>query len=130
MGKQVNGLLSLKTKLFLLLSLAPHGLFSSPPPHRPPNSLPPRTPHTGRKALEGDNKPVKTPNRQPQLHPDYDYDDENEENRPPAVPELRNPGWEPTLHQLLQKWDHDLTVLRDTVCRDLEDYKKRLGIHL
>nr|AYA94832.1 MAG: E4 protein [Human papillomavirus] len=125
----VHGLLSLKIKLFLPPLLAPQGIYSGLLQKPPTGNLPPRTPHPGRKALEGENnKPQRTPLRQPRHHQEYDFD-EDEENRPPPPQEPRDPEWGPTLSQLLHKWDLDLTRLRDTICQDLEDYRKRLGIH-
>nr|AYA93597.1 MAG: E4 protein [Human papillomavirus] len=98
----------------------------------------PRPPSTARKVLEGDPKKpnrAPTPTRPPHPHLEYDVDDddENQENQePPTRPlsdEEQRGNWGPTLHQLLEKWDQDLKRLQDTVIRDLNGYRQRLGIH-
>nr|AYA94812.1 MAG: E4 protein [Human papillomavirus] len=121
----VLGQLNIKIKLFLPPLLAQQGIYTSLLQKPPTGNLPPRTPHPGRKALEENNK-QRTPTRPHRPHQDYDFDDD-EENRPPQDP--KDPDWGPTLSQLLHKWDHDLTRLQNTICQDLDDYRKRLGIH-
>ncbi|ATQ38404.1 E4 [Gammapapillomavirus 14] len=124
-----NGLLNLKIKLCLPLLLALRGVSLSDLRLSPGG--PPRTPQLPRKHLEGDqSRHQRTPHRHPQQPPDYEVDDDedNKENIP-QNPEQRDPEWGPTLRQLLTKWDEDLNRLQRTVYHDLEDYRKRLGIH-
>ena len=105
----------------------PQGLFPSLPTK--PSSHP-LTPRAARRSLERDiEKPRRTPtpNRPPhQPSADYDDDDENQENQPPPPEDDEGPVT--TLHQLLKKWEVDLDRFREQVYRDLEGFKKKLGI--
>ena len=123
-----NGLLYLKTKLFIPLSLAPQGVRLGLLTNSP--GLPHRTTRANRKDLEAVNqKPYRTPNHPPR-HQQYDFDEDDEkENTIPTDTESHNQNWEPTLRQLLKKWEEDLTQLQRMVCQDLDDYKRKLGIH-
>nr|CAD1807594.1 E4 protein [human papillomavirus 101] len=52
-------------------------------------------------------------------------DESNKENINP-----NDPGGDPSLlSSLLHQWGKDIDCLIDTIVRDLQDYKTRLGIH-
>nr|AYA94577.1 MAG: E4 protein [Human papillomavirus] len=92
---------------------------------------PPRTPYPSRKHLESASKPTPTPtvNRPPARAGDFDYDDDDQkENNPPEETPLdEEDNW--VLRRLLNKWAQDLEQYRERVLRDLDDCKKKLGIH-
>ncbi|ADQ85963.1 E4, partial [Human papillomavirus 132] len=119
---------SIKVKLFLPLCLASQGPFQSLRQRVP---SPPRTPHPLRKSLERDGERPRrtpTPSRPPRPTLNFDDDEEtNKENQPPDYEEEQL-GAAATLHQLLKKWGQELDQFQNTVCRDLDDFKKRLGI--
>nr|AYA94382.1 MAG: E4 protein [Human papillomavirus] len=126
MAKLDNGLLYLKTKLFVPLSLAPQGVPLGLLTRSP--GLPHRTTRASRKDLEvGNQKPHRTPNHPPR-HQQYDFDEDDEKENTPTDPENNSSNWEPTLRHLLKKWEEDLNHLQSTVCQDLDDYKRKLGI--
>ncbi|ADE45486.1 E1^E4 [Human papillomavirus 127] len=119
----------------------PHVLF--PGLQSRPGS-PPHTPHPQRKALERDHeKPTRTPKGirppRPVLGFDYDADEGSSrvtqppeqppEQRPQNGEEEEDPEQACGLRRLLQRWEADLNRFRDKVLEDLEDYKRRLGIH-
>nr|AYA94948.1 MAG: E4 protein [Human papillomavirus] len=93
---------------------------------------PPRTPFPHRKPLEsGNTKPTRTPtgNRPPARVLDFDYDDEegNKENAPPEHPTVEDE--DTVVQSLLKKWAQELDQYRHKVLRDLDDCRRRLGIH-
>nr|AYA94072.1 MAG: E4 protein [Human papillomavirus] len=112
-------------KLFLPLLPVLRGLHLSLKPE------PPRTPTPSRKHLESVSKPTPTPTvtRPPARVGDFDYDDDEEkENNPPEeLPIDEDENW--VLRRLLTKWARDLEQYRERVLRDLDDCKKKLGIH-
>ncbi|ATQ38377.1 E4 [Gammapapillomavirus 12] len=93
---------------------------------------PPRTPFPSRKHLESANKPTPTPTvTRPPARQDFDYDDEDpgKENLPPEQPPSEDEEDWSVVRHLLKRWALDLDRYRDKVLRDLEDCKRRLGIH-
>nr|AGC09614.1 E4 [Human papillomavirus] len=140
-----SGLLNSKIQLFPPLLLLAH--LSEPPATPKKPSVPsttPGSPHRRRVPLGGDNlqgilkKSLQLPpHRRPRPgeHDDDDEEEEEEENNekenqppdhPPPVPNGHEEG---PLTQLLRKWKADIDLFRDTVYQDLEDFKRRLGIH-
>nr|AYA93716.1 MAG: E4 protein [Human papillomavirus] len=137
-----SGQLNSKLQLFPpLLSLA----HPSDPPATPKkttlSSSTPGSPHRRRVPLGGDGFPgilkksiLLPPHRRPRPgeHEDDDEEEENEEkeNLPPENPPPEpNDNEEGPLSQLLRKWAQDIDQFRNIIYRDLEDFKRRLGIH-
>nr|AYA94731.1 MAG: E4 protein [Human papillomavirus] len=129
-----NGLLNTKLQLFPLLLLAQ----PSDPPSTPKKATistgSPGSPHRRKVPLGEDFRgilkkyPQLPPHRQPREENDIDEDDEEKENQPPETPPAQN-GDEGPLMSLLRKWDHDINQFRNIILQDLEDLKRKLGIH-
>ncbi|ATQ38432.1 E4 [Gammapapillomavirus 15] len=136
------GLLSTNKQLFPLLSLA----HPSDPPSTPKKTTisgpppPPGSPHRRRVPL-GDEfrgilkkSPQLPPHRRPRVENDIDDDDEEQgnedkENQPPENPREPNDNDEGPITRLLRKWEQDINSFRNIIYHDLEDLKRRLGIH-
>nr|AYA94124.1 MAG: E4 protein [Human papillomavirus] len=138
---QDYGLFATKIQPFPLLLLAPPG---TPAPPRKATSPPiptPGSPHRRRGPPVGDDLrgilkkalQLPPPHRRPQADDDDEEEEETEENKentppPPENPQDRSDNG--PLHQLLKKWGEDIDHFRHTIWTDLEDFKKKLGIHL
>nr|AYA94678.1 MAG: E4 protein [Human papillomavirus] len=138
-----NGLCHINTQLLLLLSPALPGTPGTPKKASPGLGTP-GSPHRRKVLVGGDNLhgilkkfQQPPPHRRPQAADDDEeeeeeeenHNDENKENTPPENPQEPKDNEGP-LHRLLRKWEEDINRFRDTVWTDLEDFKKRLGIHL
>ena len=136
------GLCILKHKLFPPLLSAQQ----TPPPstlrnNNYPGPQHPPTPSLPRRALVvgGNRGNLNRPPQRPPKTRGYEYDeDDDKENqgpgqeRPPPKEEEEEgeeeerPDW--SLRHLLGKWESDIEQLKDKVCRDLDNYKLKLGI--
>ncbi|AEM24660.1 hypothetical protein [Human papillomavirus 144] len=123
MDSQDNGLLIIKIPLFLPLLLALQG---QPPAHPRPASVGPPTPRPSRKFHPEDFKPRRLLVPRALL---ADDEENNKENLPFHQKEEEEAGLlDKALSQLLERWEEDIERLREQVSRELDDYKKKLGI--
>ncbi|AEM24674.1 hypothetical protein [Human papillomavirus 146] len=138
--KQDCGLLNTKIQLSPLLLLAPPGTPATPRKASSPSAPPSESPYRRRGPQVGDDLKgilkkgfqLPPPHRRPQAEDDDDEEEneENKENTPPPPESPLDPNDKGPLHQLLQKWGDDIDQFRRTIWTDLEDFKRRLGIHL
>nr|AYA94117.1 MAG: E4 protein [Human papillomavirus] len=126
-----NGLLKLKIKQFLPLSLAPLGLQRTPPG----GSTTPSTPALPRKYLEDKKRGTGARAsggllpRHLTFHPDDDEDEENKENFPPQpVDETKEEGPTQEDRHLQEQLGKLITRLREDIYQDLEYFRRKLGI--
>ncbi|ABR20506.1 E4 protein [Human papillomavirus 88] len=129
-----NGLCIIKILLFLPL---PPALLGGPHPS-PPKPIstpqPPATPRPlPRREVQGSDykrRSAQPPPRRPTIF-DLQEEDEEKENEPPEQREEEQPPTETlseNLSRLLRRWDQDIEHLKDLVSRDLDDFKRTLGI--
>jgi hypothetical protein len=138
MEKQGCGLSDLNNKYFLPLLLVLQG--NSPGLSKLGNLPPLSTPKLGRRTSHSSDSSRQQGNQRAQqsLVPrrlNFDDDeptDENDEKENQDPNQLGNEDeqtpLESALHRLLNKWGRDIDWLKDRITRDLDDYKRRLGI--
>nr|AEX31120.1 E4 protein [Human papillomavirus] len=130
-----TGVCILKIKLLSpLLALQIPTLLTPGRTPPPPFPVPPKTPYPPRKAQEESKgrRSVLAPRKH--LHFDEDEEKENQppkDEQPPQQKEEEEEEEEEELNELLRllrQWGRDIDQFQHRICRDLQDFRRRLGI--
>nr|AYA94596.1 MAG: E4 protein [Human papillomavirus] len=136
MDKQECGQCILNVKLLSPPSALPSSPLRTPGRHPPVFPLPPKTPYPPKKAPD-DSRGRRSDQAQGKRL-QFDEDDENKENLPPTEnqpPRVKDDEEEEEeeelddLVSLLKKLGRDITVLQGVIELDLNNLKRKLGIH-